>query len=486
MVRAWLPTDTDGSFSQCKVYLEPFNSSLMEPLNNSLTSDASVVSNSSSVACSRWVYSSDVFTNTLATELNLVCDREFLTTYVNLTTLLGIMIGSIICGGLADVFGRKFVFMIFLCLQLITMLCVFFVDSFISLLCIRFVSIIAGMCVHIACFTWCVELVGIKKRVQAGVMGIGFGWNLGLFVTLLDAYFIRDWKVLSIALAIPNVFLLSYYWLVPESPRWLLNKKRYEDAMKVVKQIAKVNKKRDFDENSITKLVRESKFIDDKTANEDSLKSVMKSRSLLIRLMILSFNWITLSMVYYGISLNLGTIIEGDIFMNFFINAILELIAHSIVFFTLNKSGRKRFYCLSMFIAAIALMSTIIPKLLKTDQLWVSTLLSNIGKLGVTADWAVVYFFTAELFPTSMRNAIVGFCSTVGRFGALVSPYIGNLPLLVDGNLGKVLPLVIFGILALLSGIFSIFLPESNGIRLPDSLVEAKAIKKNNNNLTKL
>ena len=41
------------------------------------------------------------------------------------------------------------------------------------------------------------------------------------------AYFIRDWQPLQLAISIPSLLLLSYYWFIPESPRWLLSVNRY-------------------------------------------------------------------------------------------------------------------------------------------------------------------------------------------------------------------------------------------------------------------
>ena len=38
------------------------------------------------------------------------------------------------------------------------------------------------------------------------------------------------------------------------------------------------------------------------------------------------------------------------------------------------------------------------------------------GKFGVAAAFAMVYLYTAELYPTSIRGTAVGACSTVARY----------------------------------------------------------------------
>lgn len=52
-----------------------------------------------------------------------------------------------------------------------------------------------------------------------------------------------------------------------------------------------------------------------------------------------------------------------------------------------------------------------------------------IGKLGITISFAVLYTYTAEMMPTSLRSCGVGASSTFARFGAMLAPFV---PLLVS------------------------------------------------------
>ena len=54
---------------------------------------------------------------------------------------------------------------------------------------------------------------------------------------------------------------------------------------------------------------------------------------------------------------------------------------------------------------------------------YLSTVLVMVGKFGITAAFAMVYVYTAELYPTVVRNMGMGVSSTASRLGSILSPY---------------------------------------------------------------
>ena len=95
-------------------------------------------------------------------------------------------------------------------------------------------------------------------------------------------------------------------------------------------------------------------------------------------------------------------------------------------------------------------------------------ILSMVGKFGSAACFAIVFVFTAEMFPTVIRNQAVGTCSLVARLG-------GILCLLLD--LLKVYwlpaPVFIMGVVATVAGALAIFFPETLGETLPETMEDA-------------
>ena len=52
--------------------------------------------------------------------------------------------------------------------------------------------------------------------------------------------------------------------------------------------------------------------------------------------------------------------------------------------------------------------------------------MAQFGKFMITASFAMVYQYATEMFPTIVRNAGIGSCSTFSRIGSIIAPYVGR------------------------------------------------------------
>ena len=50
-----------------------------------------------------------------------------------------------------------------------------------------------------------------------------------------------------------------------------------------------------------------------------------------------------------------------------------------------------------------------------------------IGKLAVSILFAFAYFWSSEVFPSTLRTTLVGFCSLLARIGSMAAPAIVDL-----------------------------------------------------------
>ena len=58
---------------------------------------------------------------------------------------------------------------------------------------------------------------------------------------------------------------------------------------------------------------------------------------------------------------------------------------------------------------------------------WLFVGLNQLGKVGVSVGISIIYFWSAELYPTIIRNSLFGLNSMVGRVGAIIAPFIADL-----------------------------------------------------------
>jgi OCT family organic cation transporter-like MFS transporter 4/5 len=57
----------------------------------------------------------------------------------------------------------------------------------------------------------------------------------------------------------------------------------------------------------------------------------------------------------------------------------------------------------------------------------ITVTLAMLGKVGISAAYAIIYVWSAELYPTVIRNAGMGLSSTFANMGGMISPYIADI-----------------------------------------------------------
>ncbi|XP_061177668.1 organic cation transporter protein-like [Saccostrea echinata] len=443
------PDDDTLLYDRCSYYVYD-NTSFISP-NGSRHKES----------CSEWVYSEDVFKSTFAKEINLVCDDRYKTSLAKSLFFLGVLLGALGLGILSDAIGRKKT----LCLSVIAMMAstigLAWAPNYIAFVLIRICVGAATSGVFMTGFVIGMELVGPGKRLFAGVVNEIF-FAVGLVLLAGVAYALRDWFWIELSLSIPTVVFISFWCILPESPRWLLSKGRIDEAEEVLRKAAKVN--------NVT--LPEKLFDDDvmKKPETAALWNLFTSRVLLFRTLIIFFNWMVVSMTYYGLSLNTGNL-GGDFYVNFLISGVVEFPAYGLCLILLDRWGRKKCHCTSMLLGGIACLCTIFTISFGGKEFqWLTTTLAMIGKLGSAAAFAVIYVFSAELYPTVVRNAGMGASSCCARIGGILAPYVADSGVLIGGQFGQAVPLVIFGGASVLAGLLSLKLPETLDESLPETI----------------
>lgn len=306
---------------------------------------------------------------------------------------------------------------------------------------------------------------GKKYRTILGVL-FQIPFNLGQATLGLFGYFIRDWHYFQMAVSIPSVILISYYWLVPESPRWLLTVGRTDESIEVMQKAAKYNRLPIF---SITEKVTTNRQASEEKPRETVL-GLFKGWEMEVRSFCIFVNWAVIGLVFFGVAQFMGQI-SGDIFINVAISGLVQIPGNIGCIYLMDKIGRKWTLILSYGLCSL---SCIILIFVPADPSWVTTFLGCIGMMCIAVSFSIIYIYTGELYPTTLRNVGLGTASMFARFGSMVAGFVPGL-----GTVERFLPPLIFAILPIIAIAATFRLPETLNCQLPDTVEDAQQIGNN-------
>ncbi|XP_012733722.2 solute carrier family 22 member 6-A isoform X1 [Fundulus heteroclitus] len=404
-----------------------------------------------------WEYSTETFHSTIATEWDLVCSNASLNNVGSSIYMFGLLVGAVLFGHLADKYGRRIIILISLAIQATFGVAAAFAPNFYVYTALRFMvgTSISGVIMN--AFVLGTEWTGLRKRMLAGIITDYF-FGFGYIILAGVAYLIRDWRKLQLAISAPGFLFIVYIWVLPKSARWLMANDRNEEAWEVILKAAEMNGKpisKDLemcqvyqtDEKSVLK--KKHSFID-----------LVRTPTMRKRSLIVFYLWFVNVLVYYGLSLNISDF-GMNIFLTQMIFGLVEMPARTITLFTLNRS--RKFSQLAFLVVGgtACLLTTCIPN----DLPIVRTVLAMVGKFGITASLSIIYVYSAEVFPTVIRQNGIGIGSMCARIGGVLAPMMYLLR-----NINPHAPMILSGLCPLLGAGLTLLLPETANKPLPDTI----------------
>ncbi|XP_074938353.1 solute carrier family 22 member 13-like [Phalacrocorax aristotelis] len=436
-----VPRDADGAYEQCSMY---------SPVDQDLGSIVAYGLNATEKCSSGWVYPSAP-PPSLLTEFDLVCDRKNLNDISQSIYMMGLLFGSMIFGPLSDRIGRQPVILISVFLQGLFGVGIAFVPHFYVYMAFRCVvgATVTGIAMTIPALA--TEWVGVSSRPKA-VLISHCAFAIGQMLLAGLSYGIRNWRLLEIAGSAPIFVYFFFIRVLPESARWLVTKGRIEEAKKLLQKAASINK-RTVPPGLLEQLKPETQ------TKSGSILDLFRKKHLWKVTLIMSCTWFVNSLVYYGLSLNV-TNFGLDIYLTQLAFGAVEIPARVSCIFTLQWFGRKKTQTVLLLLSGlVCLIITGIPE----DQPMASTVLAIIGKFTASASFSTSYVYSAELFPTVIRQTGTGLCSMSARVAGIMAPLIRLL-----GQYHRAIPMAIFGSAPVVGGLLCILLPETRGIDLVD------------------
>lgn len=457
---------------------KPANCDRYKPFHNDSTPGlycgAKDFDHSNVVRCDRFVYESEEVT--IVKDFGMQCEENtWKLALIGTINNVGQFVGLPIAGILSDRYGRRSIMILGMVFCSLAGIARSFSTNYIWFTVLEFVDAAFGSGTYAAGFVLGVELVGPSKRVLTGTI-ICCCYAVGEVFVAGVAWWLKDWRPMLLVIYIPPLLLFLYFWIIPESIRWLLSQGRVKEAQDVILKAASVNGKI-ISRDSLQNLIAtdpgnpgaSTMSIEEQQQRKDPLIEVFKSVPLLMRFINCCFCWITCTFLFYGITLN-SVALAGDSYLDFILTALVEIPAYFATYMTVDRWGRRSTQCGWFLLTGVACIVLIFASGLNE---WFQLTIYLLGKFGATAAFTVMYIITSEIFPTPLRQSMMGVCSMVGRIGSMVSP---QMPLL--SLVWVPLPLVLFGAMATIAGLLSLLFPETLNIKLPDTIEEAENIGK--------
>ncbi|KAJ4803641.1 Organic cation transporter-related family protein [Rhynchospora pubera] len=394
-----------------------------------------------------WTWASPANTSILS-EWGLQCANTVLSSLPSSAFFAGCLVGGLLLSTLADsVLGRKrLLFLSCLIMSLAGSMTVISPNIWVYSA-LKFVSGFGRSSVGTAALVLSMEIVDKRWREKIGVLGFAF-YMLGFLTLPIMAYISQSfsWRSLYLWTNIPSFcYTITIYNFVPESPRWLAVYGRNQTCFSELHD--ELNNGADKDYNFFA-----------------SMKILYTTRSTLWRLISVMIASLGISFVYFGMPFSAGNL-GTNLYLSVALNALSELPA-SLLTLLLTATMKRR-----ISILILTTLSGLFSLACALDAAGVS------GKIQLAAEvisycsactaFNVLLIYSAEIFPTAIRNTAIGFVREAGLLAGVVAPILA-----AEGQNNRFWSFGFFGLVIMLCGLSCLCLPETKGKELTDHIEE--------------
>ena len=369
---------------------------------------------------------------------------------------VGMAIGAVLAGGIADRIGRKTVFAATLVVYSIaTALCGIAPDLK-WLLVFRFIvgfGLGGQLPVAVSLVS---EYVPARVRGRFIVLLESF-WGVGWLLAALIAFFVipaYGWQIAFIICGIPALYVFHIWRKIPESIPYLINRGRIEEAHKIVCQLEK--------EAGVP--VVEKIEVAPVAEKHNVSFTQLWSRGLAKRTIMLWLIWFGIVYSYYGIFTWLPSLLEQHGFSIVksskytLILILAQLPGYMAAAWLIEILGRKA--TLSGFIAACAICAYFFGQASSDGMIILWGCLLSFFNLGA---WGVLYSYTPEQYPANIRAFGSGWASAIGRVGGIVAPMVVTHMMAVDKEAFSSVFIMFTGVLLAVAIVIIVLGEETRG-----------------------
>jgi putative MFS transporter len=330
--------------------------------------------------------------------------------------LVGMFAGAVVVGVFADRYGRKALFQTTLAIfSVATGLCGL-AWGYASLLAMRFL-VGFGLGGELPVASTLVSEFSPRAHRGKLVVILESFWAFGWALAAVVAYLLiprLGWRAAFLIGSVPVLYVLYLRRAIPESPRYLLSRGRFVEAVAVVRHIERACGVEEAPlEPGVSPEPPKARFLD------------LWSPALARRTAMLWVLWFAMVYSYYGIFTWLPTLLvaAGHSLVKSFQYSLAITFAQIPGYFSaaglVDRWGRKP--TLSAFMLGCAVSAYVFGRASTPAEILLWGCLLSFFNLGA---WGVVYTYTPESYPTSVRATGAGWAVGIGRLGGILAPLV--------------------------------------------------------------
>jgi AAHS family benzoate transporter-like MFS transporter len=375
--------------------------------------------------------------------------------------LIGVLVGSLICGAVGDFFGRRRLMLLGIAWFSVGMFATAFATSVPAFGALRFVTGLGlGVVIATAGATMAEFAPAGRRQFYNAIVYSGIPAG-GVFASIMGILLLNDigWRGLFMIGALPLVLLVPIAWFkLPESPRWLLARGREEEAQAASQRTG-------------VPLIEERVILEVGAAPQKTGFAAVFSQQFAVPSILLGLMSFCGLLLTYGLNTWLPKIMEGygygrtySLFFPLALN--LGAVAGGLLLSRLADKGGPQRVIASTFVLAtlsLVLMTFSFP----LPLLFTFIAFAGVGTLGTQV---LIYGFQSNYYTTNARAAGVAWCASVGRFGGILGPIIGGW--LAAAGIGGATAFYIYGAVALVGAVVTILVPRQRKLEAAEHQVE--------------
>lgn len=384
---------------------------------------------------------------------SMFCASNFQISLIAMNFFIGQALMCLFIPKLQDKYGRKKVFLASSIVNFLTLAAIWCLPDHVgdssktknTLLYLDALFLINGLATPgrtLTGYTYFMEMHPEEAQNMIGTIQMIIEGTIYIALTFFWMKFNRSWRwTLALACAMNFVGIILTILLLPDSPKWYYENKRYKECLAAIKRMARLNRSphtipsRDQFELLESQDVQEKNSEDEREnlirngeaeINNNSASSAPGASftgSNLINLIAMILVWLSASFCFYLISYQLKYI-KGDMFTNGIVSSVSEIMAVTSSGIVLSFLGYTRTLTISYAIAFTGMLCLFITQ--TSDQRLLSIFILG-SKFGVSQVFNLAYLGNMMLFPTSLLATSYGICNLFARGGTIFAPFVAEL-----------------------------------------------------------